>query len=209
GDIVWRGEQALWGHYHGQSQRHWQRREEAANDSIQCDLRYQGQLEDPESGLYYNVNRYYDADSGQYLSPDPIGFAGGLRPQAYVANPLEWVDPLGLAGAAHGGEGEDVTNSAARNPANAVKLNKQLGSQQQLGETGVSVAGAGSKTLLRDSKRLANEYGGNTSDWSKRSSLKHTAPDGRKFETHWYENSTTGQRVEPKTIVEDYLKGPK
>uniref|UniRef100_UPI000470E0DF HNH/ENDO VII family nuclease n=1 Tax=Salinivibrio socompensis TaxID=1510206 RepID=UPI000470E0DF len=80
------------------SQRHWQRREEAANDSIQCDLRYQGQLEDPESGLYYNVNRYYDADSGQYLSPDPIGFAGGLRPQAYVANPLEWVDPLGLAG---------------------------------------------------------------------------------------------------------------
>ncbi|WP_242414207.1 RHS repeat-associated core domain-containing protein [Salinivibrio sp. MA427] len=96
GDIVWRGEQALWGHYHGQSQRHWQRREEAANDSIKCDLRYQGQLEDPESGLYYNVNRYYDADSGQYLSPDPIGFAGGLRPQAYVANPLEWVDPLGL-----------------------------------------------------------------------------------------------------------------
>ncbi|OOF02587.1 hypothetical protein BZG79_14605 [Salinivibrio sp. MA427] len=98
GDIVWRGEQALWGHYHGQSQRHWQRREEAANDSVQCDLRYQGQIEDPESSLYYNVNRYYDADSGQYLSPDPIGFAGGLRPQAYVANPLEWVDPLGLVG---------------------------------------------------------------------------------------------------------------
>ena len=24
--------------------------------------------------------------------------AGGLRPQAYVHNPLEWVDPLGLAG---------------------------------------------------------------------------------------------------------------
>ncbi|EKO3627868.1 AHH domain-containing protein, partial [Vibrio metschnikovii] len=54
------------------------------------------QIEDRESGLYYNVNRYYDADSGQYLSPDPIGFAGGLRPQAYVFNPLEWVDPLGL-----------------------------------------------------------------------------------------------------------------
>ena len=42
-------------------------------------------------------NRYYDADSGQYLSPDPIGFAGGLRPQAYVFNPLDWVEPLGLA----------------------------------------------------------------------------------------------------------------
>ncbi|MEQ9883631.1 hypothetical protein ABRP83_15850, partial [Pectobacterium brasiliense] len=34
--------------------------------------------------------------SGQYLSPDPIGLAGGIRPQGYVHNPLEWVDPLGL-----------------------------------------------------------------------------------------------------------------
>ncbi|EGR08362.1 RHS family protein [Vibrio cholerae HE48] len=98
GDVVWQGEQALWGHYqqrnalpnHGF-------RENAQNDELYCDLRYQGQIEDRESGLYYNVNRYYDADSGQYLSPDPIGFAGGLRPQAYVFNPLEWVDPLGLA----------------------------------------------------------------------------------------------------------------
>ncbi len=99
GDVVWQGEQALWGHYqqrntlpnHGF-------RENAQNDELYCDLRYQGQIEDRESGLYYNVNRYYDADSGQYLSPDPIGFSGGLRPQAYVFNPLEWVEPLGLAG---------------------------------------------------------------------------------------------------------------
>ncbi|HAS6319943.1 TPA: type IV secretion protein Rhs, partial [Vibrio vulnificus] len=98
GEVVWQGEQALWGHYqqrntlpnHGF-------RENAQNDELYCDLRYQGQIEDRESGLYYNVNRYYDADSGQYLSPDPIGFAGGLRPQAYVFNPLDWVDPLGLA----------------------------------------------------------------------------------------------------------------
>ncbi|MBY8073256.1 DNA/RNA non-specific endonuclease [Vibrio fluvialis] len=98
GEVVWQGEQALWGHYqqrnalpnHGF-------RENTQNDELYCDLRYQGQIEDRESGLYYNVNRYYDADSGQYLSPDPIGFAGGLRPQAYVFNPLDWVDPLGLA----------------------------------------------------------------------------------------------------------------
>ncbi|WP_225458730.1 RHS repeat domain-containing protein [Vibrio vulnificus] len=97
GEVVWQGEQALWGHYqqrnalpnHGF-------RENAQNDELYCDLRYQGQIEDRESGLYYNVNRYYDADRGQYLSPDPIGFAGGLRPQAYVFNPLDWVDPLGL-----------------------------------------------------------------------------------------------------------------
>ncbi|MFP1787703.1 RHS repeat-associated core domain-containing protein, partial [Lonsdalea quercina] len=53
---------------------------------------------DAETGLYYNRHRYYDADSGQYISPDPIGLAGGIRPQGYVHNPLEWVDPLGLIG---------------------------------------------------------------------------------------------------------------
>ncbi|WP_228779238.1 hypothetical protein [Methylobacter sp. BlB1] len=100
-------------------------------------------------------------------------------------------------------------NSTTKNPANAVKLSKQLASEQQLGEAGIPVAGAGTKTVLRDANRLVNEYGGNASDWAKRSSTQHTATDGRKFETHWYENSVTGQRVEPKTIVEEYLKGPK
>ncbi|WP_234991571.1 RHS repeat-associated core domain-containing protein, partial [Pectobacterium actinidiae] len=63
---------------------------------VYCELRYQGQLYDAETGLYYNRHRYYDAESGQYLSPDPIGLGGGIRPQGYVHNPLEWVDPLGL-----------------------------------------------------------------------------------------------------------------
>ncbi|WP_084682747.1 HNH/endonuclease VII fold putative polymorphic toxin, partial [Dickeya sp. MK7] len=43
-------------------------------------------------------HRYFDPESGQYLSSDPIGLAGGLRPQGYVHNPMEWVDPLGLVG---------------------------------------------------------------------------------------------------------------
>ncbi|WP_256611777.1 RHS repeat-associated core domain-containing protein [Vibrio ostreae] len=97
GDIVWRGEQGLWqGHHQTLQSNIKQLFEDAANDPVQCDLRYQGQLEDKESGLYYNLNRYYDADSGQYLSSDPIGMLGGLRPQAYVHNPMEWIEPLGL-----------------------------------------------------------------------------------------------------------------
>uniref|UniRef100_UPI0006489BA5 RHS repeat-associated core domain-containing protein n=1 Tax=Plesiomonas sp. ZOR0011 TaxID=1339230 RepID=UPI0006489BA5 len=68
------------------------------NDETYCELRYQGQIYDQETGLYYNRRRYFDPELGQYISPDPIGFAGGLRPQGYVHNPLEWVDPLGLFG---------------------------------------------------------------------------------------------------------------
>jgi RHS repeat-associated protein len=64
---------------------------------VDCSLRFQNQWEDKESGLYYNLNRYYDPESGQYLSQDPIGLAGGLRTHGYVHDPMQWVDPWGLA----------------------------------------------------------------------------------------------------------------
>jgi RHS repeat-associated protein len=41
-----------------------------------CPYRYQGQYEDSETGLYYNRFRYYDPDSGGYISQDPIGLEG-------------------------------------------------------------------------------------------------------------------------------------
>ncbi|WP_206194070.1 EndoU domain-containing protein, partial [Serratia microhaemolytica] len=66
-------------------------------------LLFAGQLEDAESGLAYNRFRYYNPQTGSYLSPDPLGLAGGPNPMAYVANPLEWVDPLGLAGCSGSG----------------------------------------------------------------------------------------------------------
>jgi len=59
-------------------------------------LRFQGQYEDEETGLYYNRHRYYDPETGTYLSADPIGLAGGHLPFGYVANPFMFVDPLGL-----------------------------------------------------------------------------------------------------------------
>ncbi len=34
--------------------------------------------------------------AGQYISPDPIGLAGGINLYQYAPNPLTWIDPLGL-----------------------------------------------------------------------------------------------------------------
>lgn len=120
GEVHWRGEQQLWAGYREARKPMALRRYlgDAANEETSCDLRYPGQLYDAESGLYYNRHRYYDPEAVQYISPDPIGLAGGIRPQGYVHNPLEWVDPLGLVGCPEPKKNKKTTyNGASRRDA--------------------------------------------------------------------------------------------
>jgi RHS repeat-associated protein len=60
-------------------------------------IRFQGQWEDLETGLYQNLHRFYDPHCGRYINHDPIGLMGGLNAYQYCPNPVGWVDPLGLA----------------------------------------------------------------------------------------------------------------
>jgi RHS repeat-associated protein len=60
-------------------------------------LRFQGQYYDEETGLHYNLNRYYDPFTGRYITQDPLGILGGLNSYQYVnGDPINWIDPLGL-----------------------------------------------------------------------------------------------------------------
>jgi RHS repeat-associated protein len=59
-------------------------------------LRFQGQYFDAETGLHYNLNRYYDPGSGNFINQDPIGLSGGNNLYRYAPNPVNWIDPLGL-----------------------------------------------------------------------------------------------------------------
>ena len=59
--------------------------------------RFPGQYFDKETNLHYNYFRYYEPETGRYVSPDPIGLAGGLNIFSYAsADPLSYSDPYGL-----------------------------------------------------------------------------------------------------------------
>jgi RHS repeat-associated protein len=60
-------------------------------------IRFQGQYLDEETGLHYNRYRYYDPESGRFVSRDPIGLLGGLNLHAYAPNAVQWIDPFGLS----------------------------------------------------------------------------------------------------------------
>ncbi|MGF1688416.1 DUF6531 domain-containing protein [Photobacterium japonica] len=64
---------------------------------VDTPLRFQGQYFDEETGLHYNRHRYYNPNTGCFLTPDPIKLSGGINNYQYVLNPINWVDPLGLS----------------------------------------------------------------------------------------------------------------
>ncbi|MGP4002869.1 RHS repeat-associated core domain-containing protein [Streptomyces sp. 8N706] len=87
GDIAWQARSTAWG------ATQWNH-----DSTAHTPLRYPGQYFDPETGLHYNFNRYYDPDLGRYITPDPLGIAPAINHYAYVPNPFTLADPLGLAG---------------------------------------------------------------------------------------------------------------
>ncbi|MGK3994430.1 RHS repeat-associated core domain-containing protein [Sorangium sp. So ce1024] len=61
-------------------------------------LRFPGQYADEETGLHYNRYRYYDPETGQYLSPEPMRLEGSLRAYAYAeGRPMDAFDLDALA----------------------------------------------------------------------------------------------------------------
>lgn len=87
GKIVWETGYQVWGNTI----------QEKDHGGVEQNLRYQGQYLDRETGLHYNLHRYYDPDVGRFMVTDPIGLRGGLNLYQYAPNPQGWIDPLGLS----------------------------------------------------------------------------------------------------------------
>ena len=87
GEITWQVTYRTWGNVVTQEV-----------TEIQQRLRFQGQYFDVETRLHYSRFRYYDPSVGRFVSLDPIGLRGGNNLFLYAANPIEFIDPLGLVG---------------------------------------------------------------------------------------------------------------
>jgi RHS repeat-associated protein len=65
---------------------------------VDADFGFTGHYYHQPSGLHLALYRAYDADLSRWISRDPIGERGGVNLYGYVRNnPLNWIDPLGLA----------------------------------------------------------------------------------------------------------------
>lgn len=88
GRVKWRARYSAWGNT----------LDARCNEGVHQPLRFQGQYLDTATGLHYNQHRYYDPDTGRFVTQDPIGLMGGVNPYRYAPNPTAWIDPLGLQG---------------------------------------------------------------------------------------------------------------
>jgi RHS repeat-associated protein len=182
-------------------------------------------LEYDPSGLNGGVNGYVYVDNNPIMGVDPYGlWDWPALPQGVVDASAGFGDALsfGITGWARGKlgigsvdecsasyKGGQVAGIVAgfvdgEGEAELLALNKSLASESQVAELlagkGVSIAGAGTDSVLRQAERLANDYGGTAEGWQKVTSWNYTASDGVQFETHAYRNISTGQVVESKTV---------
>jgi RHS repeat-associated protein len=86
GELLWAGRYDPYGRCH-----------EVGDETGTQPLRLSGQVHSEATGLSHHLFRVYDPTLARFVSPDPIGLAGGAHTFAYPGDPNAWSDPLGLS----------------------------------------------------------------------------------------------------------------
>lgn len=80
---------------------------------------YTGHEEDPETSLAYMQQRYFDPESGRFLSNDPVATTddgGGFNRYVYANdNPYRYTDPTGAEGVGFWNDGENFATADQNN----------------------------------------------------------------------------------------------
>ena len=88
GNLLWYGEYTAWGRL---------KKDDRAYKNEHQSFRLQNQYFDEETGLHYNLMRYYEPEAGRFVNQDPIGLMGGDNLYQFAKNTQAWVDLLGLS----------------------------------------------------------------------------------------------------------------
>ena len=89
GNLLWYGEYTAWGRL---------KKDERIYQDVHQPFRLQNQYCDQETGLHYNLMRYYEPDAGRFVNQDPIRLLGGKNFYQFAPNAQNWIDVLGLKG---------------------------------------------------------------------------------------------------------------
>ena len=87
GNLLWYGEYTAWGRL---------KKDERVYKNAHQPFRLQNQYFDEETGLHYNLMRYYEPEAGRFVNQDPIGLLGGSNLYRFAPNAQGWTDPSGF-----------------------------------------------------------------------------------------------------------------
>ena len=87
GNLLWYGEYTAWGRL---------KKDERIYKNAHQPFRLQNQYFDEETGLHYNLMRYYEPEAGRFVNQDPIGLLGGSNLYRFAPNAQGWTDPSGF-----------------------------------------------------------------------------------------------------------------
>ncbi|EIK61676.1 RHS repeat-associated core domain-containing protein [Pseudomonas lactis] len=199
GHIVWQAHFRVWGN----TSEEWHE----ASFLEEQNVRFQGQYLDREVGLHFNTFRFYDPDVGRFITPDPIGLAGGLNLYQYAQNPSGWIDPKGLACGAYKGK---LNQKASKMPTltkgskewkQAVLDNRAAMANGEKFQVKVK-SSSDAKAFLKESQGNMNRYKAHTQSARADGVAKypkgyeqHMAPEGGFGDTphiKWYNNGGDG-----------------
>ena len=151
GTLVWAGYQAGFGENRGDISNSGAYFEQA--------LRLPGQYYDEETGLHYNLFRYYAPECGRFISQDPIGLNGGLNLYQYAPNPIVWIDPLGLARYGNTGGGGTTSDNSIELGRNLAREGRPVGAGQAAGHIVASGGSKGHWAAAAESRDIITQYG--------------------------------------------------
>ena len=87
GNLLWYGEYTAWGRL---------KKDGRVYKNAHQPFRLQNQYFDEETGLHYNLMRYYEPEVGRFVNQDPIGLLGGSNLYRFAPNAQGWTDPSGF-----------------------------------------------------------------------------------------------------------------